>query len=92
MEAHSAVHRRIVEAGGNSRLSAAHAACDNELNAVLAIVKGDFTAHELATLHRQLVTQLLRGGDEAVRALEKDLQLGGSSAMRRAHADDAATA
>ena len=36
IEAHSAVHRAIVEASANGRLVAAHRACENELNFMLA--------------------------------------------------------
>lgn len=84
MEAHSAVHRTIVEAGGNDRLVAAHGACETELNCMLAIIKADFTVRRLAVLHRELVTQLLVGGDAALRALEDDLELGGRAAMHLA--------
>lgn len=84
IEAHSAVHTKIVEASGNSRLVAAHADCQLELNAMLATIQADFSARRLAVLHRELVDQLLEGGQAAVRALEEDLELGGRAAMHLA--------
>ena len=84
MEAHSAVHERIVEASGNERLVAAHASCENELNRMLAIIHGDFTAQRLGVMHRELVDQLLAGGDSALHALENDLEFGGRAAMHAA--------
>lgn len=84
IEAHSAVHQRMVEASGNERLVIAHAACENELNYMLAIIQADFTAHRLALMHRELVDQLLVGGDAALQALEHDLEQGGRAAMHAA--------
>ena len=81
IEAHSAVHRRIVEASGNPRLVAAHQSCQDELNAMLATIRGDFSARRLAILHRDLLEQLYIGGDVALRALESDLELGGRAGM-----------
>lgn len=84
IEAHSAVHRAIVEASANGRLVAAHRACENELNFMLANIRADFSARRLAVLHRYLVDQLSIGGEAALRALEDDLELGGRSAMHLA--------
>jgi DNA-binding GntR family transcriptional regulator len=81
IEAHSAVHQRIVEASRNPRLIAAHAACENELNYMLAIIQADFTAHRLAVMHRQLFDKLLVGGETALLALDSDLEQGGRAAM-----------
>jgi len=81
IEAHSAVHRKIVEASGNARLVSAHRACEHELGFMLATVRADFSARRLAILHRHLVDQLRIGGDVALRALEDDLELGGRPAM-----------
>jgi DNA-binding GntR family transcriptional regulator len=78
------VHREIVAAGGNDRLAAAHAACETELNCMLAIIRTDFTPQSLTVLHRELVAQLVRGGDAAIHALEDDLELGGRAAMHLA--------
>jgi DNA-binding GntR family transcriptional regulator len=80
-EAHSDVHRGIVEAGGSARLTAAHAACQNELNCMLAIVRTDFSAERLAAMHRELLVGLLAGGETALAALEDDLENGGRAAM-----------
>ena len=80
-EAHSAVHRAIVEASGNDRLVIAHRSCQDELNVVLATIRGDFSARRLAILHRDLLGQLRIGGDVALRALETDLELGGRAGM-----------
>ncbi|MFF1945997.1 GntR family transcriptional regulator [Rhodococcus qingshengii] len=84
VEAHSAVHTKIVEAGGNARLVAAHRACQNELNCMLATIRADFSAPRLALMHRHLVDQLRGGGEAALRALEDDLELGGRAAMHLA--------
>ncbi|MFC0598178.1 GntR family transcriptional regulator [Streptomyces palmae] len=84
VEAHSAVHTKIVEAGGNARLVAAHRACQNELNCMLATIRADFSAPRLAMMHRHLLTQLRVGGEVALRALEDDLELGGRAAMHLA--------
>ncbi|HEU4331596.1 MAG TPA: GntR family transcriptional regulator [Lapillicoccus sp.] len=81
IEAHSAVHRAIVEASGNDRLVAAHRSCQDELNVMLATIRGDFSARRLAILHRDLLGQLRIGGDVALRALETDLELGGRAGM-----------
>jgi hypothetical protein len=62
----------------------AHRACENELNAMLATVRADFSARRLAIMHRDLVTQMRIGGDVAIRALEDDLELGGRAAMHLA--------
>jgi DNA-binding GntR family transcriptional regulator len=80
-EAHSAVHRAIVEASGNDRLVVAHRSCQDELNVVLATIRGDFSARRLAILHRDLLGQLRIGGDVALRALETDLELGGRAGL-----------
>lgn len=84
VEAHSAVHTKIVEAGGNARLVAAHRACQNELNCMLATIRSGFSAPRLAAAHRHLVDQLRVGGEVALRALEDDLELGGRAAMHLA--------
>jgi DNA-binding GntR family transcriptional regulator len=84
VEAHSAVHTKIVEAGGNARVVAAHRACQNELNCMLATIRSDFSAPRLAAVHRHLVDQLRVGGEVALRALEDDLELGGRAAMHLA--------
>ncbi|MER6499958.1 GntR family transcriptional regulator [Streptomyces sp. NPDC001455] len=84
VEAHSAVHTKIVEAGGNARVVAAHRACQNELNCMLATIRSDFSAPRLAMVHRHLVDQLRVGGEVALRALEDDLELGGRAAMHLA--------
>ncbi|MEV0251872.1 GntR family transcriptional regulator [Nocardia sp. NPDC050712] len=84
IEAHSAIHKRIAEAGGNARLVAAHDACEDELNYMLATVQADFSARRLAIMHRYLLNQLYLGGDVALRALEDDLELGGRAAMHLA--------
>jgi DNA-binding GntR family transcriptional regulator len=81
IEAHSAVHRAIVEASGNARLMSAHRSCQDELNVMLATIRGDFSARRLAILHRDLLEQLYIGGDVALRALESDLELGGRAGM-----------
>jgi DNA-binding GntR family transcriptional regulator len=80
-EAHSAVHRAIVAECGSMHLRDAHAACELELNGMLAIVRSDFTAHDLAARHRRLVDDLRRGGEVALHALEDDLESGGRAAM-----------
>ena len=84
IEAHSAVHTEIVVAGGNPRVIAAHRACDNELNCMLATIRARYTASHLAMMHRHLIDQLRIGGESALQALEDDLELGGRAAMHLA--------
>ena len=84
IEAHSAVHTAIVAAGGNPRVLAAHRACENELNCMLATVRAEYAAPHLAMLHRRLLDQLRIGGETALQALEDDLELGGRAAMHLA--------
>jgi DNA-binding GntR family transcriptional regulator len=79
--AHSARAPAIVEASGNARLVSAHRSCQDELNVMLATIRGDFSARRLAILHRDLLEQLYIGGDVALRALESDLELGGRAGM-----------
>ena len=71
IEAHSAVNRLV----------SAHRSCQDELNVMLATIRGDFSARRLAILHRDLLEQLYIGGDVALRALESDLVLGGRAGM-----------
>jgi DNA-binding GntR family transcriptional regulator len=82
IEAHGAVHRQIVAAGGNDRLVRVHAACANELSVMLATIRADFMARRLAVLHRELLDDLVLGGDQALRALEDDLERGRATMHR----------
>ncbi|MBF6101179.1 GntR family transcriptional regulator [Nocardia cyriacigeorgica] len=83
-QAHSEVHTEIVAAAGNGRLLAAHRACQNELNCMLATIRSDFPASRVALMHRHLLDRLRVGGEAAMRALEDDLELGGRAAMHLA--------
>jgi DNA-binding GntR family transcriptional regulator len=59
IEAHSAVHRAIVEASGNARLVNAHRSCQDELNVMLATIRAHFSARRagmLLALRRQRET------------------------------------
>ena len=82
IEAHSAVHRAIVEASANDRLVAVHRACENELSFMLANGQGRLlrsAVRDPAPIPRRPALHL--GGEAALRALEDDLELGGRSAM-----------
>ncbi|WP_162834637.1 GntR family transcriptional regulator [Amycolatopsis circi] len=84
IEAHSVVHTEIVSASGNPRVVAAHRACANELNCMLATIRAESSAAHLATTHRHLVGQLRVGGETALKGLEDDLELGGRAMMHLA--------
>ncbi|WP_406633148.1 GntR family transcriptional regulator [Amycolatopsis sp. WGS_07] len=84
IEAHSAVHAEIVAASGNPRVLAAHRACENELNCMLATIRAEYSTSQMAAMHRHLVGQLRAGGETALKALEDDLELGGRAAMHLA--------
>ena len=84
IEAHGRIHTEIVRAAGNERLLSAHRSCQDELQLLFAALRPDFSASELARLHRTLLEELRGGGERAVRALTGDLQLSGRAAVLRA--------
>ncbi|AHH97363.1 GntR family transcriptional regulator [Kutzneria viridogrisea] len=90
--AHSAVHRAIVAAAGNSHVLSAYHRCEDEVRLLLTFVRPDFDAVRLAALHRELVERLELGGEAAVEALDEDIEHGGRAALLAAlrRAEDAA--
>ncbi|WP_432421440.1 GntR family transcriptional regulator [Nocardia carnea] len=51
---HQRIHRELVVAAGNRKLSQAYAQCEEELHYVVSTVRPDFTAGRLAQLHTTL--------------------------------------
>ncbi len=80
--AHRAVHHAIVAAAGNPRLLSAYAACEDELQFVLAFVRPAFMPGRLAWLHRDLVDRLAQGVAAAEVALADDLEVGRQGLLR----------
>lgn len=88
--AHQKLHHAIVEVAGNSRLLQAYAKCEDELELLMVSLTPDYSAGQLAELHRNLVDAILAAGnvEEALTALEYDIQMGRDSLHRRlAHLD-----
>lgn len=83
-ESHGRIHREIVRAAGNERLLAAYRGCEDELQLLFAVIQPDFSAQRLARLHRELMEQLLLGGEAAVQALAFDLEQSGRAAVLHA--------
>jgi DNA-binding GntR family transcriptional regulator len=73
---HQEIHRTIVGLSGNSRLIDAYASCEEELQFVTAITRPAYTAGKLAALHTELLAHLRHGGDRAVDALARDIEIG----------------
>jgi DNA-binding GntR family transcriptional regulator len=73
---HQEIHRTIVGLSGNSRLIDAYASCEEELQFVTAITRPAYTAGKLAALHAELLAHLRHGGDRAVDALARDIEIG----------------
>ena len=84
IQVHAEIHRAIAAESRNSKLIEAHAASEAELTCMLAIIRPEYSATRLATMHRHLYEQLTLGGEAALRALEYDLDMGGRDAMHRA--------
>ncbi|WP_020573108.1 GntR family transcriptional regulator [Actinopolymorpha alba] len=80
--AHRAVHHAIVAAAGNPRLVAAYAACEDELQFLLAFIRPEFRAGRLARLHRDLLNRLGSGIAGAQAALAADLEVGRQGLVR----------
>ena len=83
-ECHGRIHHEIVRAGGNDRLLRAYRSCEDELQLLFAGIRPDFSAQRLAALHRQLMDGLQLGGEEALKALEADLEGSGRTAVLHA--------
>jgi DNA-binding GntR family transcriptional regulator len=73
---HQEIHRTIVGLSGNSRLIDAYASCEEELQFVTAVTRPAYTAGRLAALHAELLVHLRHGGDRAVDALARDIEIG----------------
>jgi DNA-binding GntR family transcriptional regulator len=67
-EAHTALHRAIVEASGSPRIAAAHAALDGEMRLFLLQLQPHVPADEIAADHAALVAGLEREGPAVLRA------------------------
>jgi len=78
---HQEIHRTIVALSGNTRLIDAYTGCEEELQFVTAITRPDWTARKLAALHIDLLAHLQRGGDRAVDALTRDIEIGRAAVL-----------
>jgi DNA-binding GntR family transcriptional regulator len=76
LRTHQEIHRTIVALSGNPRLIDAYTGCEEELQFVTAITRPAYTAGKLAALHIELLAHLLHGGDRAVDALTRDIEIG----------------
>jgi DNA-binding GntR family transcriptional regulator len=74
--AHQEIHRSIVRWSGSTRLLDAYAACEQELEYVVASTRPDYTGLRLAELHTGLLDRLRVGGERAVSALTRDIEIG----------------
>jgi DNA-binding GntR family transcriptional regulator len=66
-EAHDALHRALVEAGGSDRIAAAHAALEGEVRLFLVQLRPAWTLDRMAEGHEKLVADLERDGPDALR-------------------------
>jgi DNA-binding GntR family transcriptional regulator len=80
--AHKAIHHAIVAAAGNPRLLAAYAACEDELQVLLAFIRPEFEPGGLARIHRDLLTALHESVETAQVALADDLEVGRQGIVR----------
>lgn len=83
---HQEIHRAIVQWSGNSRLLEAYALCEQELAFVVASTRPNYAARQLAELHVGLLAQLRRGGEPAVTALTRDIEIGRRAVHEAMHA------
>ncbi|CAN5315884.1 hypothetical protein BH24ACT10_BH24ACT10_08980 [soil metagenome] len=91
-ECHGHIHHEIVRAAGNDRLLRAYRSCEDELQLLFAVIRPDFSAQRLASLHRQLMDGLRLGGAAALHALEDDLERSGRAAVLHGLARSVGTA
>ena len=80
-QAHSAIHRAIVQAAGNQHLLDTYRRCEDEVRLLLTFIRPDFDAARLATVHRELVEKLRLGGEAAAEALTEDIDHTGRAAL-----------
>lgn len=80
--AHKAIHHAIVAAAGNPRLLAAYAACEDELQVLLAFIRPEFEPGGLAHIHRDLLAALHKSVETAHIALADDLEVGRKGIVR----------
>jgi len=76
IHAHQEIHRTIIKWSGNTRLRDAYALCEQEIEFVVASTRPDYTALRLADLHTDLLDRLRLGGERAVSALARDIEIG----------------
>jgi len=76
IHAHQEIHRAIIRWSGNTRLRDAYALCEQEIEFVVASTRPDYTAIRLADLHTHLLDRLLLGGERAMSALARDIEIG----------------
>jgi DNA-binding GntR family transcriptional regulator len=67
VEAHDAVHRALVEAGGSARIAAAHRALAGEIRLFTIQLPPRWTPERMAADHLALVADLERDGPDALR-------------------------
>ncbi len=80
-EAHQLIHRSILHAANNARIIDAYSACEDEMQLLFVALKLDFSAGRLAQLHRTMLDTFAVGGDEAIAALDHDIQVNGRETL-----------
>lgn len=88
---HQEIHRTIVALSGNTRLIDAYTGCEEELQFVTAITRPAYTARKLAALHVDLLAHLRGGGERAVNALARDIEIGRGAVLDAMTATASAT-
>jgi DNA-binding GntR family transcriptional regulator len=73
---HQEIHRAVVRSSGNGRLIDAYEICEDELQFVIASTRPDYSARRLADLHVDLLDRLRDGGETAIAALARDIEVG----------------
>lgn len=87
-ETHQKVHRAIVDSAGNQRLADAYSACEDEMQLLFVALRPDFSAPQLAALHRVMFEELKAGGDRATTALDLDIQVNGRETLLHRLSED----
>lgn len=81
IEVHADVHREIVRAAGNPQLLDSYHACENELQVLLTYGEPAFSTIEIAAQHRQMFSLLELGGETAIEALARDIEVNGRQSL-----------
>ena len=79
--AHQRIHHEFVAAAQNAKLLHDYQRCEEELHYVVSTVQPTITTAHLKSLHAGLIDDLNTGGNVAIEALERDLEIGHSSVI-----------